>query len=223
MIVSIDGPAGSGKSTVARALAQRLGFHYLDTGAMYRRVAVAALNAGIDLKDDPAVSELAAKLSIGFEHEEDSPLPTRVLLDGEDVSLEIRTPAVDRAVSLVARIPGVRTAMVAQQRRVPAGDGLVAEGRDIGTVVFPHAPVKVFLTASEAERGRRRHVELAGRGEVVEEAAVRMGIAERDEADSNRETSPLAPALDAVVIDTTGLSVEEVVNRIAKLVGERSE
>ena len=222
MIVSIDGPAGSGKSTVARALAERLGFHYLDTGAMYRAVALSAIRAGASFDDHDRLESVASSVQIEFEHEGDSPLPTRVLLDGEDVSAAIRTPEIDAAVSLVARIPAVRSAMVAQQRRTASSAGLVAEGRDIGTVVFPDATLKVFLTASEEERGRRRHLELMQRGEVVQEQAVREGIADRDQADSNRATSPLKPAEDSILVDTTGLSVEEVIESIARLVEDRS-
>ncbi len=223
MIVAIDGPAASGKSTVARTLATRIGAHYLDTGAMYRTVALAALQAGVSLDDGPALARLAADIDISFAHEGNSPLPTAVLLDGADVTSQIRTPDVDTAVSAVASDPGVRAALVAQQRSLASASSVtVVEGRDIGTVVFPDAGVKVFLTASTEERARRRHAEMTGRGHAVESTSVREGLERRDEADSSRVSSPLTIAADAVELDTTGLSIAEVVDRIALLVEERS-
>ncbi|MDZ4180627.1 MAG: (d)CMP kinase [Coriobacteriia bacterium] len=217
MIVAIDGPAGSGKSTVARLVATRLGFHYLDTGAMYRSVALAAVNAGLNLDDAAAVSAIAHTVTIGFEHDGDASIPTRITLDGRDVTAAIRTPQIDAAVSAVARLASVREAMVPQQRVIGATDDLVAEGRDIGTVVFPDADVKVFLTASPEERARRRHAELAARGDAIDAAAVHEGLVARDEADSSRETAPLVAAGDAVVLDTTGLTIDQVVEAIATL------
>lgn len=223
MIVAIDGPAASGKSTVARTLATRIGGHYLDTGAMYRAVAYAALQRGVPLDDGKALSVLTATLSISFAHAGDSALPTAVLLDGVDVTAQIRTPEVDAAVSAVASDPGVRSALVVQQRQLAASAPLiVVEGRDIGTVVFPDAGVKIFLTASPEERARRRHAEMTGRGHAVETGSVREGLDRRDEADSTRAASPLEPAEDAVELDTTGLSIDEVVDAIAALVGERT-
>lgn len=218
MIVAIDGPAGSGKSTVAKLLAARLGLHYLDTGAMYRCVALAALADGLDLSDEAAVADLASRVAITFEHDAASAVPTRVLLDGADVTLDIRTPAIDDAVSAVARLALVREAMVAQQRAVAVAGDLVAEGRDIGTVVFPDADVKVYLTASGNERARRRHAELSARGESIGQETVQSRMSARDEADSNREASPLAAADDAILIDTTGLGIGAVTDRIAALV-----
>lgn len=219
MIIAIDGPAASGKSTVAKALARRIGAHYLDTGAMYRAVALAALRRGISLDDQPSIAHLANELTIEFVHAGDSPIPTAVLLDGEDVTSAIRTPEVDEAVSAVARMGEVRVALVEQQRRVAAqAPSIVLEGRDIGTVVFPDAEVKVFLTASPAERARRRHAEMTGRGHAVEEGAVLDGLQRRDDADSTREAAPLVAAGDAILLDTTGLTIDQVVDSVAALV-----
>jgi cytidylate kinase len=197
-VVAIDGPAGAGKSTVARAVAGELGFTYLDTGAMYRAVALAAGERGA-----PAAA-IAGSLKI--EPGE------RILLDGRDVTDEIRTPAVSEAASQVAADPGVREAIAAEQRRLLARGDWVAEGRDIGTVVAPDAEVKVFLTASPAERARRRAAELG-----VDEATVLVEQKIRDERDETREHSPLAPADGAVVLDTTGMTFPEVVKRIVTL------
>ena len=219
MIVAIDGPAASGKSTVAKALARRIGAHYLDTGAMYRAVALAALRRGISLDDQLSIAHLANELTIEFVHAGDSPIPTAVLLDGDDVTSAIRTPEVDEAVSAVARMGEVRVALVEQQRRVAAqAPSIVLEGRDIGTVVFPDAELKVFLTASPAERARRRHAEMTGRGHAVEEGEVLEGLQRRDDADSTREAAPLLAAGDAILLDTTGLTIDQVVDSVAALV-----
>jgi CMP/dCMP kinase len=199
MIVAIDGPAGSGKSTVARAVARRLGFTYLDSGAMYRSVGLAMLERG----GEPAVVARAIELELG----------DRIRLAGRDVTDAIRTPEVSEAASRVAADPGVREAMVAKQRDLMSRGDWVAEGRDIGTVVAPDAEVKVFLTAGEGERARRRADELgADVGTVLAEQAI------RDERDRSREHSPLEPAPGAIELDTTGLTVDEVVERIAELV-----
>jgi cytidylate kinase len=221
MIIAIDGPAGSGKSSVAKVVAGRLGFHYLDTGAMYRAVANRALSAGISLDDEDAVAGIATSEPIEFGHEAGDPLPSRVFIAGVDVTSAIRTPAVDDAVSPVARLARVRSAMVEQQRHLAQGANIVVEGRDIGTVVFPDAELKVYLTASAAERARRRAAQQSASGHAVDEAGVRDSIARRDEIDSTRRHSPLAAADDAVVLDTTGLSFDEVVARIAWLAQER--
>jgi cytidylate kinase len=209
MVIAIDGPAGAGKSTVARALAERLGFTYLDSGAMYRCVALAALGREGDLDDGEAMGRVARSVAIGIAGE-------RVTLDGEDVTAAIREPAVSEASSRVSAHPPVREAMVAQQRSLIAAGRYVAEGRDIGTVVSPDSPLKVFLTASAEERARRR---AAQTGEDPE--AVLRAQRERDARDENREHSALRAAADAVEIDTTGLALAEVVARVAELAGER--
>jgi CMP/dCMP kinase len=209
MVIAIDGPAGAGKSTVARALAGRLDFTYLDSGAMYRCVALAGLERGVDLDDGAAMGELAAALAIDFDGE-------RVRLDGADVSAAIREPRVSEASSRASVHPSVREALVAQQRRLIAAGRYVAEGRDIGTVVSPEAPLKVFVTASPEERARRR---AAQTGEAV--AVVLAAQRERDARDEGREHSALRPADDAVEVDTTGLSLEEVVARVESLARQR--
>jgi cytidylate kinase len=209
MVIAIDGPAGAGKSTVARAVAERLDFTYLDSGAMYRCVALAALERDADLDDAAGVGELARSLAIGVEGK-------RVELDGCDVSTAIREPSVTDASSRVSAHPAVREAMVAEQRRLIAAGRYVAEGRDIGTIVSPEAPLKVFLTASPEERARRR---AAQTGE--DPAAVLAAQRERDTRDESREHSALRAAPDAVELDTTGLSLDEVVNRVEALARER--
>src|SRR5438270_1574799 len=205
-VVAIDGPAGSGKSTVARAVAKRLGVAYLDTGAMYRSVAFAALDHGVDTSDGDALAKLANELDIQ--------LGERVLVDGVDATAAIRGPEVTAIVSAVSMHPQVRADMVRRQRRwATEHGGGVAEGRDIGTVVFPDADVKVFLTASEEERARRRQQD----DRAPDVAAVAADLARRDALDSNRAASPLRPAEDAVVIDTTGRTVDDVVDQVVGL------
>ncbi len=209
MVLAIDGPAGAGKSTVARAVAAALGFTYLDSGAMYRCVALAGIEAGGDLDDAGAMGGLVRSLRIDLDGD-------RVGLDGRDVSAAIREPRVTEASSRVSVHPPVREAMVARQRELIAAGRYVAEGRDIGTVVSPDAPLKIFLTASAEERARRR---AAQTGE--DEAAVLAAQRERDERDQTREHSALRPADDAVAIDTTGFGLDEVVDRVVELVRER--
>jgi cytidylate kinase len=209
MVFAIDGPAGAGKSTVARALAERLGFTYLDSGAMYRCVALAALERGIDPDDGKVMGELARSLSIDLDGE-------RVKLDGRDVSDAIREPRVTEAASRVSVHPAVREAMVAEQRRLIAAGRYVAEGRDIGTVVSPDAPLKVFLTASPEERARRRAEQI---GE--DPAIVLAAQHERDVRDETREHSALRAASDAIELDTTGLTLDQVVEQIEALARER--
>lgn len=209
MVIAIDGPAGAGKSTVARAVARELGFTYLDSGAMYRCVALAVSRTGADPDDGDAAGEVAERVRIEFDD-------GRVSLDGEDVSAAIRTPEVSALASRVSVHPRVREALVAEQRRLIASGRYVAEGRDIGTVVSPDAPLKVFLGASDEERARRRAAET---GEPFEE--VLRAQRERDRRDREREHAPLRPAEDAVELDTTGLPVEEVVARVVELARER--
>ena len=209
MVIAIDGPAGAGKSTVARAVATALGFTYLDSGAMYRCVALAGLESEADLDDAEAMGELAEALRIELSDE-------RVGLQGRDVSDVIRDPRVTEASSRVSVHPPVREAMVARQRQLIAAGRYVAEGRDIGTVVSPDAPLKVFLTASAEERARRR---AAQTGE--DEAAVLAAQRVRDERDESREHSALRAADDAVEIDTTGLALDEVVEQVVELVRQR--
>ena len=221
MIIAIDGPAGSGKSSVAKVVAARLGFHYLDTGAMYRAVACRALAQGVSLSDEPAVAAIAQSDVIEFGHDEGDPMPSRVLIAGQDVTNAIRTPEVDDAVSPVARLAQVRSAMVQQQRHLASKSNIVVEGRDIGTVVFPDAELKVYLTASAEERARRRAEQQAASGHEVDAAAVHAAMLRRDEIDSTRTNSPLAVAADAVLLDTTTLTFDEVVERIAELAQER--
>jgi cytidylate kinase len=207
VLIAIDGPAGAGKSTVARAVAEALGFTYLDSGAMYRCVALLWLESPTR---EPAALARAAKIELGSSSEPSA--AGRVLLDGRDVTRQIRTPEVSEAASLLAADPGVREALVANQRRLTADGDWVAEGRDIGTVVAPDAALKIFLTASPAERARRRAAELG-----AEEATVLAEQALRDERDSQREHSPLRAAPGAVTLDSSGLSVEQVVEHIVGL------
>jgi cytidylate kinase len=209
-VVAIDGPAGSGKSTVARAVAQALGLDYLDTGAMYRAVAFAAIRRGVDPADGDPVAELARELQLE--------VGDTVTVNGVDATIEIRSPEVTRAVSAVAANPDVRTELVSRQREwAEAHGGGVVEGRDIGTVVFPEAPVKVFLTAEDDARARRRSNEML----ELHYDQVAADIARRDHVDSTRDASPLTAADDAVHIDTTGLSVDEVVGQVLALANER--
>jgi cytidylate kinase len=209
MVIAIDGPAGAGKSSVARALAERLGFTYLDSGAMYRCVALACLDRGVDLDDPVAAGEVASSIEI-------DPGPGPVLLDGRDVSTEIRTEPVTDAASRISAHPAVREVMVGAQRELIESGRYVAEGRDIGTVVSPDSPLKVFLTASPEVRAARRARE-AG----AEEEAVKASIEQRDLRDSSRDHGRLEVASDAVEMDTSDLGIEAVVERIADLAAER--
>ncbi|HYG96643.1 MAG TPA: (d)CMP kinase [Solirubrobacterales bacterium] len=209
MVIAIDGPAGAGKSTVARAVAAEIGFTYLDSGAMYRCVALAALESGNGLEDGEALGELAEGLEIGFDG-------GRVLLGDRDVGEAIRAPEISTAASRVSVHPRVRAALVERQRQLIAAGRYVAEGRDIGTVVSPDAPLKVFLTASDEERARRRAAETGEDADAVLEAQ-----RQRDARDIEREHGALRPAADAIELDTSSLNLEEVVGRIVDMARER--
>lgn len=225
MIVAIDGPAGSGKSTIATEIAKTMGFHKLDTGAMYRAVTFAALDRGVDINDEQAVTDLARSIDIGFtSHEDES---TKLTVDGNDCSKQIRTPMVDHNVSVVSAYPGVREAMLIHQRRASEDSDIVAEGRDIGSVVFPHAELKVFLTADPKERARRRVLQRHP-GASLEDPSIKEefdktldAIEKRDLLDSTREVAPLVAAPDAVKIDSTSHTIDEVVSMISDLIRER--
>lgn len=217
--VAIDGPAGSGKTTVARALARRLEVLYLDTGAMYRAVAYTTERAGVDPSDPEAVLALARERPVRVVLDAGSPLGFRVFAGDLELGDELYGNDVSRIVSTVSAQPAIRALMVERQRAIAAEGPVIMAGRDIGTVVLPEAPYKIFLTASVEERVARRLAELAARGTVVEPATLRAEIEERDRLDETRAVAPLRPASDAVVVDSSGLSIEAVVERIALLVG----
>ena len=218
MIVAIDGPAGAGKSTVAKALAARLGIGYLNTGSMYRAIAVMAARAGVAAEDGDALARIATTHRIALVPDGDV---QRVLVDGEDITEVTRSRQVTQQVSAVAAHRDVRHGIVALQREAMRTGDWVADGRDIGSVVCPDADVKVFLTASPEERARRRHAELVAGGEDVALGDVLQGITDRDIADSTRDESPLVVADGAVVVDTTDLALDDVIDRLVALVGER--
>ncbi|MDO8737279.1 MAG: (d)CMP kinase [Thermoleophilia bacterium] len=216
MIVAIDGPAGAGKSTISRMLADRCGCTYLDTGAMYRTVTLLAMEQGIAASAYDELGMLSRNLEIGFQ-----PGPggvPRVFAGCREVTEEIRTQEVTRGVSEVSAHAGVRTAMVEKQRLCAASGNVVVDGRDIGTVVFPAAEVKIFLTASVAERARRRRLELEGKGVTVSQDKMEEEIAARDDYDSSREVAPLRAADDAIILDTTDMNIDQVVERVAEIV-----
>lgn len=216
LVVAIDGPSGSGKSTVARRVAVALGLRYLDTGAMYRAVTWRVLHLGVPVLDEDAVhaTAAAAELVVGT-----SPAEQRVLVDGRDVTAAIRGDEVTRAVSAVSAVPGVRALLVARQRDLARGGGIVVEGRDIGTVVLPGAPVKIFLTAEHSARALRRALQFTPAA-AADVDGTSAELRRRDEFDSGRAVSPLRRAEDATVIDTTGLGLDEVVGRVLALCGE---
>jgi len=220
MVVTIDGPAGSGKSTTARLVAERLGWLYLDTGAMYRALALKVLKKGISLEDAERISQLAKEVKIELVP---SPQGLKVFLDGEEVTKEIRTPEVDRAVSPVCEIKAVRDVLARLQRKFGEKGDLVTDGRDQGTVVFPDADVKFYLTASLEERAKRRKKDQEGKGIFLSMEEVIRGIKERDRRDSEREHSPLRPAEDAIVVDTTHMSIEEQVEYVLTVIRQKRD
>jgi len=223
-IVAIDGPAGSGKSTLAHLLAKRLGYVYFDTGVMYRAVSLAALERGVSIDDEVGLSELAETIRIDVDAPsvDDGRLYT-VLLDGVDVTWHIRTSGVDAIVSPVSAVPGVRRALLEQQRRVGRRGHVIMVGRDIGTVVFPDADRKLFVDASLEARARRRHEELLQRGERVTYEHVLDEMRRRDERDRSKPISPLVPAPDAIVLDTTALEIEAMVDKAEAILARGSQ
>jgi cytidylate kinase len=218
-IIAIDGPSGSGKGTIARRVAAVLGFHLLDSGALYRLVALAGQRH--DLAPDDEAGHAAIARALDVEFGVDGEGEERIRLEGADVSRDIRTEAAGAEASRVAAMPAVRTALLERQRGFAASPGLVADGRDMGTVVFPEAPVKIFLTASAEERARRRHKQLKEKGLTVNIARLSQEILERDRRDSNRPVAPLRPAGDAVTLDSTGLTIEQVVDQVLALARSR--
>ncbi|HVJ48084.1 (d)CMP kinase [Desulfitobacterium sp.] len=211
--VAIDGPAGAGKSTIAKAVAKRLGIFYVDTGAMYRAIALKSLRSNIPIDQEEEVGQMVQKTEIILEHSE----ARRVFCDGEEVTEAIRSPEVSRAVSKIAAYPVVRDRLVQLQRQEAERGAVIMDGRDIGTIVLPEADLKIFLTASPEERAHRRWLELCNSGREVSLIEVQQDMEKRDRQDSEREVSPLVPANDALILDTTGLSIQEIVEQIIAL------
>ncbi len=216
--VAIDGPAGAGKSSVAKAAAQELGFVYVDTGAIYRTIALYVLRQGVDPHQAPAVEALLPQVQVSLEYTQQG---QKMLLNGEDVTALIRTPEVSMATSACSAIPAVRAYLLQLQRDLAAENNVLMDGRDIGTVVLPHAQLKVFLTASPEERARRRVAQLEKAGQQADYASILRDIQQRDYQDSHRETAPLRPAEDAVLLDNSSYTFEESVRRLVALVRER--
>lgn len=214
-VIAIDGPSGAGKGTLSRLVANRLGYHLLDSGALYRLTALAAMNERVDIDDSEAVAKIARHLNVAFEADGTE---TRILLNDRDVSREIRTEAVSMNASKVAAYPPVREALLQRQRDFRKEPGLVADGRDMGTTVFPDARVKIFLTASPEARAERRYLQLLEKGEKVDVEALAEDIRRRDQQDSERSASPLKPAEDAHCLDSTDLSIDEVLEQILETV-----
>lgn len=219
-VIAVDGPSGSGKGTLCQHLAQYLGWALLDSGALYRLVGLAGVKHGIALDDEVPLSELARNLDVRFEPGLEGE-PTAVILEGEDVSDEVRSESSGALASQVAVLPGVREALLSRQKAFAVAPGLVADGRDMGTVVFTAAPLKIFLIASAEERAERRYKQLINKGESVSLAALLEDIRARDKRDSEREVAPLKPADDAVIVDSSGLGIDEVFGHVLALVRER--
>ena len=219
-VITIDGPSGSGKGTVAALLAAKLGWNFLDSGALYRLLAFAARNHGVDLTNEEALKLLAAHLDVQFGAAKDGH-GMQIILEGEEVTSAIRNEQVGAGASQVAALPAVRDALLQRQKAFREPPGLVADGRDMGTVVFPDAPLKIFLTASAEERARRRYLQLKGKGDDVNLASLLDEIRARDERDTQREVAPLRPADDAVQLDSTDLSIEQVLGQILSEVAKR--
>ncbi|PRH83131.1 (d)CMP kinase [Arenimonas caeni] len=218
-VLTIDGPSGSGKGTVSRAVAERLGWHYLDSGALYRAVGLAAAWEGIDLSDAGAVAQCAARTEIRFETQGAG--EPHVIVNGKDATRQLRMETAGAAASAIAAHPPVRAALVDLQHRFRRAPGLVADGRDMGTVIFPDAPYKVFLTASAEERAKRRHKQLKEKGVSVNLDSLLHEIAARDERDAGRAVAPLKPAEDAVLLDSTGTPITEVIERVLSVLPEK--
>ena len=218
-VITVDGPGGSGKGTIAALLSRRLGWNLLDSGALYRLLAFAARNHGVDLTNEESLKALAAYLDVQFQagHEHGQ----RIVLEGEDVTDFIRTEDIGAGASQVAILPAVREALLQRQKAFREAPGLIADGRDMGTVVFPDAELKIFLTASAEERARRRYLQLKKKGESVTLPGLLEEIRERDERDTQRAVAPLKPADDAIVLDSTNLSIEQVLDHILALAAER--
>ncbi|GGC83747.1 (d)CMP kinase [Vreelandella lutescens] len=217
-VLTIDGPGGAGKGTISSLVAERLGWHLLDSGALYRLTAQAAVKHGVALDDEPALATIAAELDVAFPVEEGQP---RTLLEGEEVGQTIRTEQAGERASQVAALPLVRAALLQRQRDFCQTPGLVADGRDMGTVVFPDAPLKIFLTASAEERARRRHLQLQEAGVGASLSSLLKEIQARDARDTQRSVAPLKPADDAITLDTTRLSIPEVVDQLTELLAQR--
>ncbi len=217
-VITIDGPSGSGKGTIAKILAQELGFAFLDSGALYRVLALAAQFHNVELDNEEAIATLASCLDVTFDTEGDN---TKIILEGEDVTKTIRTEEVGNAASKVAALARVREALLRRQRAFKQEPGLVADGRDMGTIVFPQAQAKIFLTASAEERAQRRFLQLKEAGKNVNIGALLEQIQERDERDRNRTVAPLVPAEDALIVDSTGKSIDEVVQEVREYVKPR--